>query len=191
MNKLYLSFFSIILFTAFAAAQTEDYHKAEVSGGYSFNRVNDDGESLNFHGFDTSVTGNFSKYAGIKFNVSGHYKKFDEGGFRANLSLYNILAGIQIKNNSKERRVKPFAHLMAGIARGRFVVNVPPPLCVPPNPCRVTESDTGFSMAAGGGIDIKASKRVDIRLIQADYNPNRLGGTWQNNFRVGIGIVIH
>ena len=53
-------------------------------------------------------------------------------------------------------------------------------------------------MAIGGGVDVKVSKRVDIRLIQVDFNPTYLkdtddfeiGGV-QKNWRFGFGIVIH
>lgn len=56
-------------------------------------------------------------------------------------------------------------------------------------------------MVFGAGIDVKVSKRVDIRIIQFDYNPIffreqdfddfTLAGRTQNNFRIGVGIVIH
>jgi hypothetical protein len=53
------------------------------------------------------------------------------------------------------------------------------------------ESETGFAGAFGGGLDIRASERIDIRAFQFDYNPTRLDGSTQHNFRVGVGIVIH
>ena len=53
----------------------------------------------------------------------------------------------------------------------------------------VSESETGLSGVVGGGIDIKVNDRVDVRAIQFDWNPTRLGGETQHNFRVGIGLV--
>ena len=44
-------------------------------------------------------------------------------------------------------------------------------------------------MAAGGGLDIKSSKRVWVRLFQIDYLPIRLNDEWTHNFRVQAGIV--
>jgi hypothetical protein len=52
-------------------------------------------------------------------------------------------------------------------------------------------TETGFAGAFGGGLDIRASDRVDVRVIQFDYNPTRLFDSTQHNFRIGVGIVIH
>jgi hypothetical protein len=52
-----------------------------------------------------------------------------------------------------------------------------------------TFSSTGFSTVIGGGIDFRLNNRVQVRAIQFDYNPTRLEGSWQNNLRIGAGIV--
>jgi hypothetical protein len=54
-----------------------------------------------------------------------------------------------------------------------------------------SDSSTGFSGVIGGGLDIRAGKRIDVRVIQVDYNPTHVEGEWQHNFRIGAGIVIH
>ena len=51
-----------------------------------------------------------------------------------------------------------------------------------------SESETGLAGAFGGGLDIKVSERVDLRLVQFDYNPVRLDGSTLHNFRIGIGL---
>jgi hypothetical protein len=43
----------------------------------------------------------------------------------------------------------------------------------------------------GGGLDVRAGRHLDIRVVQADYAPTRIDGEWQHNFHVGAGIVIH
>ncbi len=62
-----------------------------------------------------------------------------------------------------------------------------------PSPCVTdfTDTDTGFAGVIGGGLDIRASKRFDIRVIQIDYNPTHVFDNTQHNFRIGAGIVIH
>lgn len=108
-----------------------------------------------------------------------------------------MLGGVQLKDNSRETRFKPFAHALAGIARGRNEVDVvdEPAVCAAlfPSPCPIdfTESDTGFAGAFGGGLDIRAGSRIDIRAIQFDYNPTKLFDGTQHNFRIGFGVVIH
>jgi hypothetical protein len=58
-------------------------------------------------------------------------------------------------------------------------------------------SRADFAMVFGGGIDVKLGKRIDLRLIQVDYNPifvktrNGIEGKTQHNFRIGVGLVFH
>lgn len=53
----------------------------------------------------------------------------------------------------------------------------------------INESETGLAGILGGGIDFRVNDRVDIRAIQFDYNPTRLSGETQHNFRIGVGVV--
>jgi hypothetical protein len=46
-----------------------------------------------------------------------------------------------------------------------------------------------FAMVFGGGIDIRASKHISVRAIQADYNPTFFGQGRQDNFRLSFGVV--
>lgn len=212
MTKQILIGLMIIFCSSIAAAQ-DDYKKFELFAGYSHNRVDtgigdDDpslrdiiGEREGFHGFNTSITGNVSRYVGLKFDVSGHYKNQTFPLFTITRAvdvdsrLYNFLGGVQIKDNSLEKTFKPFAHALAGVAHGRNRVSFSNDLCVAifPSPCPpdFTDKETGFAAALGGGIDIRANDRIDIRAVQFDYNPTRLFGETQHNFRIGIGIVFH
>jgi hypothetical protein len=74
-------------------------------------------------------------------------------------------------------------------------------MCVTPNASapistRLVASNWGFSMLAGGGIDIKMSKHTYFRPIGTDYYltrfPNNLFGsgstTNRNNFRYTAGL---
>lgn len=203
----------MILTCASLAAAQSDYKKLEFFAGYSHNRIDtgigdeepalDDiiDEREGFHGFNTSITGNISRYVGLKFDVSGHFKSetFPLGTISSAVDLdsrlFNFLGGVQIKDNSSETTFKPFAHALAGVAYGRNRVRVRDVGCIAifPNPCPIdtTLTETGFGAAFGGGIDIRASDRIDIRVIQLDYNPTRLFDSTQHNFRIGVGIVFH
>lgn len=202
----------VLACASMAAAQSGDYKRFEFFGGYSHNRFDTgtgDGdpdlrdiidEREGFHGFETSVTGNLSRYFGLKFDFSGHFKErsfpvVGNSTVDVNSRVYNFLGGVQIKDNSSDKTFKPFAHALVGAARARNRVDFSPEVCIAifPSPCPtdVTENDTGFAGAFGGGIDIRASDRFDIRVIQLDYNPTRLFDSTQHNFRIGVGIVIH
>lgn len=203
----------ILTCASLAAAQTNDYKKFEFFAGYSHNRVDtgigDDDPDLGdiiseregFHGFNLSATGNISRYVGLKGDFSAHFKSETfpilsiQNAVDLDSRLYNFLGGIQIKDNSSETRFKPFVHALAGVAHARNRVSISSEGCIAivPSPCPVNENlnETGFAAAFGGGLDIRASDRVDIRVIQVDYNPTRLFDSTQHNFRIGVGIVFH
>lgn len=153
---------------------------------------------------------------------------------------YNYLGGIQIKNNSPEKKIKPFAHALAGVSKQsvklKDIVNTGDTFDVKNRDFAIYGTDKltniGFAMEFGGGLDIRLNKRLDIRVIQFDYNPVRIKNQqilafkkpitdinipnnpvfqntadpnftqystadinirnrWQNNIRIGFGIVFH
>ena len=212
MFRIMLIVITIVACASIAAAQS-DYKKFEFFGGYSHNRVDtgigDDNPSLRdiideregFNGFETSATGNLSRYFGLKADFSAHFKSqtFPVGNLPGesvdiDSRLFNFLGGVQLKDNSSESTFKPFAHALVGVAhtRNRLSFNQLGCIAIFPSPCAdSTVTDTGFGGAFGGGLDIRASDRVDVRVIQFDYNPTRLFDSTQHNFRIGVGIVFH
>jgi opacity protein-like surface antigen len=149
--------------------------------------------SHNLNGFNASATYNFSRYFGAKFEFSGNYGSDtnhelpggayrssngttiliipNQSGISAKQRDYKYLGGVQFKDNSTEKKIKPFAHALFGVARqttdfydlGQQRTNL-----IGGNKAIKSNS---FSMALGGGLDIRVSKRVDIRVFQFDYNP--------------------
>jgi opacity protein-like surface antigen len=192
-----------------AAFGQDEYEKAEFFAGYSNNQVDSgaDASALfngfinrreSYHGVNTSAVVNLTRYFGLKADFSAAYntKNFSlsvpQSGtlaFDTNNSLYNFLGGIQIKDNSISKRFKPFAHALVGAGHGRTKVsNLSCPTGVS---CAgiVTGSETGLAGAFGGGLDIKLSDHVDLRVVQVDYNPIKFDGGVQQNIRIGIGFV--
>ena len=204
----------LFVFSTFTMAQDE-INRAEFFGGYSHNWVDsgitsNDADVEDFfsgrsghNGFNFSITGNVSKYVGIKFDVASHSKTFDDSigtdPFSVKSRNTTFMGGLQFKNNLKDGpTVKPWAHILAGVAKQKL------------SSVDFDEdfSDNNFTMAFGAGLDVKVHKHVDIRVIQLDYNPVFRGDDTtviddttvppttvtfgrQNNVRVGFGIVIH
>ncbi len=135
----------------------DDYQKAEVYVGFSHFRATGGG-TVGFNGFEAAVTANVSRFVGLKFDLSGHYRS----DFGERVSVYDYLGGVQLKNNSRGARI------------GGSGFN-----------------STGFSAVVGAGLDIRAGRRVDVRVLQADYNLLRFGGDSSHNFRLGGGHVFH
>lgn len=170
------------------------------------------------NGFDASATFNLSRYVGIKGNVSGHFKSasftdtFEVGPgetFIANVNtrerIYNYLAGIQVKDNGTKSRVKPFAHALFGVARQTVRFRMPASEGSSGFDARANE--TSFAMKLGGGLDVRVSERIDVRLFEFNYNPIfarerplagagitvpiTVNGRTAHNFTIGVGIVFH
>lgn len=210
MKTIFAGFILLIFCVSIASAQSDEISKGEFFAGYSINRVDFGGsddpdipdeinEGRNFQGFNASGVYNFSKYVGLKADVSGHYKNFGATvpGFtnqpKIKASLYNFLGGVQIKNNSKERKVKPFVHALvgAGVIRSKLNDSFCQEAFGTACPSEFRDSETAFSMAFGGGLDIRASRRVSFRVFQVDYNPLRKDGATTSNVRFSFGIVFH
>jgi hypothetical protein len=169
----------------------------------------------NFNGVEGAVTRNLSKYVGIKGDFTAHFKSQSYTDNFAPVTqvisneerLYQLLGGIQIKNNRRDARVKPFAHALAGFSRYTNRQSQTLDL-FPQFNFVIQDRETSLAIKLGGGLDVRVSKRIDIRIIQVDYNPMfagdrnakslsgpfnpvTFGGRTANNFTIGAGIVIH
>nr|MBA2338935.1 outer membrane beta-barrel protein [Pyrinomonadaceae bacterium] len=166
-----------------------------------------------FNGFDASITYNFNRYFGIKGNVSGHSKTepFTDFVFgntetiNTKQRIYNFLGGVQVKDNGRTARFKPFAHALFGAAVNTFR-GVNTSAAIPEDNYTLRNRVTSFAMKLGGGIDLRLNRRVDLRLVELDYNPiftrnfdisgfpfSPLSQTSRraNNFTIGFGIAFH
>ncbi len=166
-----------------------------------------------FNGFDASITYNFNRYFGIQGNVTGHNKsqKFTDtiNGATETIDtkerIYNFLVGVQVKDNRKDARFKPFAHALFGAARNTSK-GVNTSVAIPEDNYTLKSKVTSFAMKLGGGIDARVNRRIDIRLVEVDYNPiftrdfavtgfpfSSLNQQSKraNNITIGFGIVIH
>ena len=206
---------SLLQLSAFAQSSS-DRSKGEFFVGYSNNQVDvgvsDDNndfqdffdDRISAHGINISGVGNVNRWFGIKGDFSAHFKNFDVEDpftpgtiYQVDASLYNFLAGVQVKDNNRDgSRIRPFGHALVGAAHARTKLNdafFNGPLCTDPDvDCGdLTESDTGLAAAFGGGVDVRVNRNFSVRAIQVDYNPTWIGGSTQHNFRFGVGIVIH
>lgn len=215
MKKFISALCLTLISSVFVFAQTtttDEYKKAEFFVGYSNGQVDTGANSedsaqnffddrLSFHGFNASAVGNFNRYFGAKVDVSGTYRTDEFNipvtvgtttqnvGFKAKSSLYNVLGGVQVKDNASTSRVKPFGYALVGAGFGK--VKISDVTCPATADCTDFESDseTGLAGAFGGGIDIKINDRVDFRAIKVDYNPIKFESGTQHNVRIGIGVV--
>jgi hypothetical protein len=211
MNKSLFTLILTLSLTAVVIAQ-DGYKKGEVFVGYSFGQVDVDFDAnrtthlyenrAGHDGFNASGVFNVSRYFGIKGDVSGTYNNsrfsfqvpvgvlsnpIQTVAFDSKNSLYNILGGVQIKDNASKGRFKPFAHVLvgAGIRRNR----IEPMTCIAIIPCPTSNNETALAGAFGGGLDVRVNDRFSVRVIQADYNPIKYDSGVSHNKRFSFGVV--
>jgi hypothetical protein len=184
-------------------ASATDWPKYETFLGYSWVRFNPNSgyiPSFNANGGYGQFQYNFSRmFSGVI--DAGAVTKGELQGFDINSTVATVTAGPRFtyRNHS---RFTPFVHVLFG---GNFasasvpVVGavLPPGVVLPATGAivaRLTASNSGFAMFAGGGIDIKLGKHIAFRPIGADYYLARVdslltGNTSnRNNFRYTGGI---
>ena len=201
---------------AFAqSGNTDEGRKVEFFAGYSaIGEVNTGGSRSNnpdfgnvsgTTGVELSVIGNINKYVGIKGDFSAHFdSQQTEAGFAQcaqapcpiitrdsviKKRLYNFLAGPEFKARNSTR-LTPFVHALFGIAHSSAEAKSTD------GAFSISRTDTGFAMAFGGGLDIRATKRLSIRT-SIDYNPTFLNDSGlgprsrQDNVRLSLGLLFH
>lgn len=212
--------FTVVLMCSAASAfaqssTTPEYPKFEFFAGYSaLGEANSRGISLGPNaaigdnyaadaGFQTSLSGNFSKHFGIKGDFSVHFGNKSGSGplsvcsptcitvtqdNRLKTRVYSFLAGPEFKARNSTR-FTPFAYALGGAAHTSATFTTPGPTVN----LFLKNSDNGFAMALGGGLDVRASKRVSFRGSM-DYNPVFLGdstGGRRDLVRISLGLLFH
>jgi opacity protein-like surface antigen len=174
-------------------AQGEEYKKGEIFVGYSANQVdtngafdpssNGDGRD-NFNGINVEATGNLTRYFGIQGDFSYHQKEadFTVGTTTTNVKgkLTQFMGGVKVQDNALATRFRPFAHALVGVAHASADLRTPT--------VSASDSDNGLALALGGGVDVRATDSIDLRLVQVDYNPNRFNGETDHNVRLSFGV---
>jgi len=176
-------------------AQTPaDYPKNEFFVGYSYhsadiNTLTIDPDRKGQNGLNVAYTRNIRPNVGLVVDMSAHFhrdtRSTGAGTFSSKRDQYFLLGGVQFKARNS-RRIQPFAHALAGASLFRgFTSNTTGAGSV----VYTFDDATSLAMVLGGGLDVRLSKRIDLRLVQADYSPTFFGSGRQNNIRLSFGIV--
>jgi len=207
----------LLMFGAIAWGQNvskTEYPKFEIFAGYSaigeseksdisFGTIHVGVGYATPRGFETSVIRNFTRHIGLKGDFSAHFKNDTDRGaltgctpacstvtqdFQVRTRVYNFLAGPEFKARNSTR-LTPFAHVLGGVAHTSASFTTTGPTFN----VLAKRSNNSFAMGLGGGLDIRASKRVSFRG-QMDYNPVFIGdsnhGT-RDLVRISLGVLFH
>lgn len=189
-------FVVLIVFLGLLALPLMAADKVEVFGGYQYlhtGSITVDGQTVpnssqGFNGWDGSVTGYFNKHLGVTGDFGGAYATIDFFGVPdVSTHLYTYTGGPVLA--FREGPIHPFVHALFGgvhLSGSKSGTSV---------------SFNGFTMAFGGGVDVKAAKAISVRLIDVDWVYYHFGSqtvpvvgpipsfSQSNNVRLTTGIV--
>jgi opacity protein-like surface antigen len=222
-RRMILTILAVILMAPLSQAQgsrDSDYPKIELYGGWldsgefpynvfhlgsaqgAFTLESDFGTH---RGFEASFTRNFRRYFGLKgeFSAQFHRDAFSVNACvqtpclpvvqsaELNPRLFNFLAGPEFKARN-HTRFTPFAHALFGLAHttatfktSGSAINL-----------GLSTTETGYSVAIGGGLDIRIQSHWSIRTV-VDYNAKSVGRDdngarqLQQDLRFSTGILFH
>jgi opacity protein-like surface antigen len=157
--------------SALAQEKAEEIPRVEVFGGYAYG-----GPSQGWNG---ALAGNVNKWFAIVADVGGQTSNVTEVDFQERIKSRTYLFGPQV--SFRHKRFTPFVRVLAGVAT------------VKTNAIESGQTfsfaDTEFVWAAGGGLDIRVTRRVAIRAFQLDYLRTKFFGESQHNGRLSVGLV--
>ena len=163
-----------LLIVGFSPARAQDVPKGDVFGGYSW-------AGGNFHGWNASLTGNITKRFGVVADFSGHYGSELDGSVLIQEDAHSFLFGPRF--SFRRKRLTPFVYALFGATRFHESAII--------SGQKLSDADTGFSSALGGGLDIKVNERVAIRAFQLDYFRPNFFCEAHNRGRLAAGVVLH
>ena len=158
----------------FLPVAAQDVPQVEVFGGYSW-------AGGNFHGWNSSVTGNVTKRFGITADFSGQYGSELAGPILIKQNAHSYLFGPRLSFRGK--RFTPFVYGLLGATRFQQSATI--------GGQRLSESDTGFSSAVGAGLDVRVNERIAVRAFQIDYFRPNFFGEAHNRGRLAFGLVVN
>jgi len=159
----------------------------EIFTGYSNMQANTTlgGARFNLNGVTSSIVFYWNDCCGLVGDV-GVYRQGTIGGSGLSLGISTYQAGVRARWR-RYSRVTPFAEMLTGVGHAGGTLYTRPlgpglsPLGAASRPI----------LTAGGGVDVKLTSRIAIRLVQAEYLhsdfPNIHRGD-QSNFRFSTGL---
>ena len=210
MRKLLL-LFAILLVCAPAGFAQSDYSHWEFFIGYAHERANNGADRLDrrgvavnangstqrvdfvskripYNGVSGEVVANVTPHIGLVANVAVTFANTDfldaltGRNFHGRVTRYTLLFGPRYNFRNSSPFI-PYAHALFGVARYQAKFRNHDFSCP-------DTSETAFAMALGGGLDIRASKHVDIRAGQVDYLPVFFSHKREDGLRFTAGVKI-
>ena len=195
-----------------ASAFAQDVPRWEVYGDYSYVQFNPSVTGLQsraFNGGGAGVQVNFAKYFGIKGDFQGygstkwtdtfsgptvtpHNGTIPAGTYSSTADSFTYLFGPTLGTHGK--RVNVYGEILFGGSYSNGYAELVKSIDAGGGTIKAATDQYPFTMAVGGGIDLKLNKSVSLRLGEFDYlltrytNPITSTNN-QNSFRYLAGVV--
>lgn len=179
--------FAACLFLLFFCFAPASFAQVELFGGYSYLRLAPAGATgQNANGWEAGLSAHLLGPLGVEADYSNHYGASSTATVAPG---FTELYGPRVQLFSLPR-IEPFVHGLFGTVHGvqRFPLGAPCTVGVP-CPTRAV-SENAFGMAFGGGLNVKATHHVWIRLFQVDYLRAEFNNSPQNEVRFSAGLVL-
>ncbi len=149
------------------AAENSPY---QFTAAYAQMRVDAPARPLHLEGIRFALARTVNSWLAIEGEGGGYHLE----GFR----LGTIMAGPRLAAYARHG-FSAYAHALAGWAHADAAARGLP------------SYHDSAAWAAGGGIELRLSRRVGLNLAQLDYLQTRLRPAPQHNLRAGAGVVFH
>jgi hypothetical protein len=185
----------------------------ELFGGYSYLRAHSNivGRAANSNGWEASLSTKLIGPLGAEVDFRNHYgispasfytgmpPPFGSLGHPvvgSYVPQFTSLYGPRLTVRSLPR-IEPFVHTLFGTVHGIGQETIP--IAGIGAPCSaklgcpvetINQTQTALAVAFGGGLNVKATHHVWIRLIQADYMRAQFSGSPQNALCISAGFVV-
>ena len=158
-----------------------------VAGADTKGAFNNDKSRDGLFGFSIQSAYNISRFWGLEGEFSYYQKQFEPSSvFPTSSRLTQIMGGIKLQDNAHTTRFRPFTQALVGVAHTSNLARVLQETSTSRTVAII--SGTGPAIALGGGLDIRLTRKLDIRALQIDYNPVWAKGETFQNVRIGIGV---
>jgi opacity protein-like surface antigen len=184
MRTLLLQTLSVFLVCLSALAQIPTRGNAFFGYSYDHTAISQ-GDSGSLNGWDASLEGKLLPWVGLVVDIDGHYSSRGyptvcslspcPGAINADIAAHNFLFGPRVSVTVS--RFRPFGEVLVGAAHVSRSNGI-------------SDSDTSFANAVGGGLDYKVFGPVWARG-QFDWVEPRFYGQTQNGARLNFGIALH
>jgi len=192
MRKLLI--FASLLFLLTVISAPKAFSQIELYGGYSHLQLNNAPSNIgsSSNGWAGGAYLHLLGPWGVEADYSNHYGVSQPALAPADGSVYYVPGFTELygpRFTLALPRIHPFVHALFGTVHGVAKVPIPDVPCTPQGCPAFTSRENAVGMAFGGGLNVRGSRHIWLRLIQVDYLRAQFTNNTQNDTRISAGLI--